>query len=216
MKRLLLLSFVAALVSCAGPATTPSPSRELELVNRALLALGGADTLRALRSASIKGTVKHWEPEQSYAPGGEMRFAAESSFDTTLDLVNHRARTEWEKKFAYPAPRTFKFTEVVTPDAGYVIGIDSNGRNAQNRNATPPAHTMSGLRLATSLRELRRTSPALLLEMRNNPGRVNRVANVTAGSLSYPALSYNVGVGAQCDARRPQTAGAQIQRDPVE
>ena len=197
MKRLLVLSMLAALVSCSGPLTTttsaPPPSRERELIDRALVALGGADALRALRSASLKGTVKHWEPEQSHAPGGEARFAAESSFDTTLDFVNRRARIDWEKKFAYPAPRTFKFSEVVTPDAGYVIGIDSNGRNAQNRNANPPAHTMSGLRLATTQRELRRSSPALLLEMRDNLARVTRMANVAIGSVSYPALSYNAG-----------------------
>ena len=198
MKRLLLLSFIAALVSCAVPTSTtttntPSPSRDLDLVNRALAALGGADAMRVLRSASIKGTVKQWEPEQSYAPGGEMRFAAEASFETTLDLVNHRARTDWEKKFAYPAPRTFKFTEVVTPDAGYVIGIDSNGRNAQSLRSTPPAHTMSGLRLAAIQRELRRTSPALLLEMRANPGRVAGMGNVVIAGVSHPALTYDVG-----------------------
>ena len=197
MKRLLVLSMLAALVSCAGPLTTstsgPPQSRERELIDRALVALGGADALRALRSVSLKGTVKHWEPEQSYTPGGEARFAAESGFDTTLDFVNRRARIDWEKNFAYPSPRTFKFSEVVTPAAGYVIGIDSNGRNAQNRNANPLAHTMSGLRLATTQRELRRSSPALLLEMRDNLARITRIANVVIGGVSYPALSYNAG-----------------------
>ncbi len=197
MKRLLVLSILAALVSCSGPLTistrAPPQARERELIDRALVALGGADALRALRAASLKGTVKHWEPEQSYAPGGAARFAAESSFDTTLDFVNHRARIEWEKKFAYPAPRTFKFSEVVTPGAGYVIGIDSNSRNAQSRNANPPAHTMSGLRLAATQRELRRSSPVLLLEMSANLARNTRMANIEIGGVSHPALSYNAG-----------------------
>jgi hypothetical protein len=198
VKRLLLLSLMTLLVSCTLPAITPTttappPSGDLELVNRALAAMGGVDAMRALRSASIKGTVKHWEPEQSQAPGGEMRFAADASFDTTWDFTNGRARTDWEKKFAYPAPRTFKYTELVTPDAGYVIGIDSNGRNAQSLGTKPPSHTMSGLRLATSLREMHRLSPALLLEMRNNAARVQRVGNIVVGSVSYPTLSYNAG-----------------------
>jgi glyoxylase-like metal-dependent hydrolase (beta-lactamase superfamily II) len=171
----------------------PPLARDLEVLGRALTAVGGADAIRALRSASIKGTAKHWEPEQSQAPGGEARFAAEASFDLTLDFVNQRARTDWVKKYAYPAPRSFTYTEVVTPEAGYVVGVDSNGRNAQSRGSNPPAHTMSGLRLATAQRELRRSSPALLLEMRNNPSRVQRVANVVAGGVSYPALSYNAG-----------------------
>ena len=123
MKRLFLtglLGLAALLASCTVPtftATAPSSaqSRERELLDRALTALGGVDALRALRSAAIKGTVKHWEPEQSFAPGGEARFAAESNFETTFDFVSRRARTDWEKKFAYPSPRTFKYTEVVTP-----------------------------------------------------------------------------------------------------
>mgnify|MGYP006266819931 CR=1 FL=1 len=205
MKRTFLVTLLivaAALMSCAGPGTTPPPSspgsapqasRERELVDRALAALGGADALRALRSASIKGTVKHWEPEQSHSPGGEPRFAADSTFDITLDFVNRRARTDWIKKFAYPSPRTFTFTEVVTPDAGYVLGIDSNGRNLQSLKSNPPQHTMSGLRLATSQRELRRTSPALLLEMRDNLSRVSRTADYAAGGVSYPAVTYDAG-----------------------
>ncbi len=207
MKRLLHVSFVVALVSVLGSCAVSTPgsdtaggkggaqqSADIELVNRALTSLGGVEAVRALRSASLKGTVKHWEPEQSHVPGGEMRFAAESSFDLTLDFANQRARTDWEKKFAYPAPRMFKYTEVVTPEAGYVIGIDSNGRNAQSLQMKPPAHTMSGVRLTASQRELRRMSPALLLEMRGNPSRVQRVANITAGNVSYPALSYNAGL----------------------
>ena len=200
MKRLLLLSLTLALVSCAGPSTTRSSSgstvplsRDQELVERALRALGGADALRGLRGASIKGTVKQWEPEQSHAPGGEARFAAEATFDTTHDFVNNVSRTDWVKKFAYPAPRTFTYTEVVTPDAGAVIGIDSNGRTRASLANKPPMHAMSGLRLATTQRELRRASPALLLEMHNNPGRVMRRGNVEIGGVTYPALSYSAG-----------------------
>lgn len=193
MKRLMLLLMAAFVASCETPIVAPSAPPQAsqdQLVARAVAALGGVEALRALRSASIRGTVKHWEPEQSYAPGGEPRFAADSSFDLTLDFVNRRARIDWEKKFAYPAPRTFKFTEVVAPDAGYVVGIDSNGRNAQNLKANPPAHTMSGLRLAASQRELARASPTLLLDMQANPARVSRMANQTVGNVSYPALAY--------------------------
>ncbi len=198
MRRIFLLSMVAALVSCAGPSTTGTGSttplsRDQELVSRAVAAMGGADALRGLRGASIKGTVKHWEPEQSHVPGGEARFAAEATFDMTHDFANHVSRIDWEKKFAYPAPRTFTYTEIVTPDAGAVIGIDSNGRTRESLANTPPMHAMSGLRLATTQRELRRASPSLLLEMRNNPGRVNRMGDVSAGGITHPALSYNAG-----------------------
>jgi glyoxylase-like metal-dependent hydrolase (beta-lactamase superfamily II) len=194
---MLLLVAVTALVSCAGPSTTTNTtaplSRDRELVDRALAAMGGVDALRALRSASIRGTLKHWEPEQSLEPGGEPRFAAEASFDSTHDFVNRVSRIDWEKKFAYPAPRTFRYTEIVTPNAGAVVGIDSNGRNAESLASNPPMHGMSGLRLATTQRELRRASPMLLLEMRNNPGRVHRMSDVEINGVSHPVLSYNAG-----------------------
>ena len=200
MKRWLLVALILALASCAGPSTTPSstgstapPSRDQELLDRAIAAMGGVDALRSLRGASIQGTVKQWEPEQSHVPGGEARFAAEATFDTTLDFVNHVSRIDWVKKFAYPAPRSFSYTEVVTPDAGAVIGIDSIGRTRESLANNPPMHAMSGLRLATTQRELRRTSPALLLEMRNNPGRVTRRGSVEIGGVTHPALSYNAG-----------------------
>ena len=194
MNKLLLLCVMILLASCEtlpwqSPQSSP-PQAQHALVERAIAAAGGVEALRALRSASIKGTAKYWEPEQSHSPGGEPRFAADASFDLTLDLVNRRARTDWEKKFAYPAPRTFKYTEVVTPDAGYVIGVDSNGRNAQSLQSNPPAHTMSGLRLAASQREAMRASPALLLELHNDPARVQRVADQAAGGATYPAVQY--------------------------
>ena len=76
-------------------------------------------------------------------------------------------------KFAYPAPRTFKYSEIVTPDSGYVLGVDSNGRNAQSQQMNPPAHAMSSLRLAATQREQRRGMVGPLISaMRANPARV--------------------------------------------
>src|SRR5436853_1298002 len=146
MKRTLVVLSVIALVACA------SMTREQSLVSRAVDAMGGADRLAAIQSVSAKGTTKQWEPEQSEVPGGEMRFANETNFDVVQDRAKRAARTDIERRFAYPTPRTFKFSEVVTPDSGYVLGVDSNGRNAQSQKMNPPAHSMSGLRLATTQR----------------------------------------------------------------
>ena len=123
--------------------------------------------------------MKQWEPEQSNAPGGEMRFANDAEFTLTGDFTRHAVRVDWVKKFAYPAPRTFTFSEIVTPAAGYVVGREANNLNKQSAEQKSPAHSMSGLRLATNQRELRRASPSLLLEMRNNPGKVSASPDVT-------------------------------------
>ncbi len=191
MKRLLLLVLVSLFVAaCAG---TGSVSREQELINRAIAALGGAEAMRGMRSLSISGTSKYREPEQSQMPGGEARFAAEATFETLVDFAGHASRTDWVKNVAYPTPRTFKYSEIVTPDAGYVLGVDSNSRNKQSMESNPPAHGMSGLRLTATHRELRRASPSLLLEMRANPSRVTRINDVDVSGTSHPALRYNAG-----------------------
>src|SRR5512145_3186666 len=136
---LIALSSAVLLVSCA------TPNREQSLVNKAVEALGGADRLAGIKTIAVKGNVKHWEPEQSDAPGGDPRFAAESTFQFAQDVSRRTSRTDWTKNFAYPAPRTFTFSEIITPDAGFLLGVDSNARNAQNQKMTPPAHSMSGL-----------------------------------------------------------------------
>ena len=189
MKRAGMLLAIALIVaSCA----TTQP-RGQELVSRAVQALGGADTLAGVKTLSVEGTVRQWEPEQSMVAGGEMRFACESTFAAVTDVGARATRIDWVRNFAYPAPRTFTFSEIVTPEAGYIAGIDSNGRTKQSLDSNPPAHSMSGLRLATSQRELQRGSTLLLLEMLRNSERVAAVGDVTVGSLVYPAVDYRAG-----------------------
>jgi glyoxylase-like metal-dependent hydrolase (beta-lactamase superfamily II) len=137
--------------------------------------------------------VRQWEPEQSHVPSGETRFAGESTFTALTDVSGRATRIDWVRNFAYPAPRTFTFTEIVTADAGYVAGIDSNGRNKQSQESNPPAHSMSGLRLATAQRELQRGSLLLLLDMQRSPDRVAAVGDVTVKGIAYPAVDFRTG-----------------------
>ena len=167
------LSSALLLVSCTVPTI------EQNLVSRAVTAMGGAERLAAVKTVTYKGSAKYWEPEQSDVPGGEARFANESSFEGFIDAATRSSRTDWVRNFAYPAPRTFTFSEIVTPEAGFVLGVDSNGRTAQSQKMTPPAHSMSGQRLATSHRELRRAGTgALMLAMSRNPDRVQPAADL--------------------------------------
>ena len=186
MKRVALLFAVSLLVAaCATMQSQPQ-----QLVSRGLQAVGGADALAGVKTYYEKGTVKHWEPEQSHVPGGESRFAADATFETLVDVDARTTATDWSKRLVYPSPRPFVYTEVVTPEVGYVSGIDSNGRTKQSLDAKPPAHNMSGLRLAATQRELLRSSPLLLLAMHKSPDRVKSVADVTVAGVAYPAVEY--------------------------
>ncbi|MBV9190192.1 MAG: hypothetical protein JOZ85_06895, partial [Betaproteobacteria bacterium] len=124
MKRLLIPLSATVLLACAAQQT-----KEQSLVNRAIDAMGGPDRLAALQSVYVRGTAKQWEPEQSDMPGGEARFANDSSYEIWQDRARRASRADIERRFAYPTPRTFRFTEIVMPDAGYVLGVDSGSRN---------------------------------------------------------------------------------------
>jgi glyoxylase-like metal-dependent hydrolase (beta-lactamase superfamily II) len=174
------------------PACATMQPRGHAVVSRAVQALGGPAALGRVTTITEKGTVRQWEPEQSMRAGGEMRFANEATFESISDVAREATRLDWVRKFVYPTPRTFTFSELVTPAAGYVAGIDSNARTRQSLDSNPPAHTMSGLRLAATRRELRRASPLLLLEMLRHPDRVTAAADATVGGVTHRTVDYRV------------------------
>jgi predicted small secreted protein len=154
MKRFALLLAISLVV--ASCATMQSQSQDL--VSRAVQAVGGAGALAGVTTVYEKGTVRQWEPEQSAVAGGEMRFTCESVFEAITDVPSRTTSIDWGRKFAYPSPRTFTFSEIVTPDVGYVSGIDAMGTEAEP-DAKPPAHNMS----APPRHHSASCAPALLL-----------------------------------------------------
>ncbi|HEY7869158.1 MAG TPA: MBL fold metallo-hydrolase [Methylomirabilota bacterium] len=195
MKRAASLLAVVLIVSIVVGACASMQTGGRDLVAKAVQAQGGADALGAVKTVSYKATVRQWEPEQSQAAGGEMRLAGDSTVVAVRDMATGATRLDWVRNFQYPAPRTFTFSEIVTNEAGYVAGIDSNGRNKQSREANPPAHSMSGLRLTTTQREILAASPLLMLDMFRNPDRIANAPNVTVGGVSYPAADFRTGGG---------------------
>ena len=127
-------------------------------------------------------------------PDGDAVPSGASSFVTTIDLVGGRARSEWVRDLTMPVSRVYKYSEVVTPDAGYINGIDSSGRTMQSRDSNPPQHTMSGQRIAVALRELQRSSPQLLITMRADPHSLKMLPAAFAGGKRMSAVEYDAQV----------------------
>src|SRR6266542_3039976 len=187
------LALFVFVTSCASSGGGKPASDALDPVNRALTAMGGADKVGALEKLTVKGTARHWEPEQSVKVDGEPRLAGDSTFVVTRALDSKAARIEWDRKLVYPTPREYRFTEIVTPSAGYVEGIDTTAPTKQTQASNPPRHAMSGVRLAAALRELERTSPRLLVDMRSDPSKVARAPDVTVGDKPLTAVNYRPG-----------------------
>jgi len=192
MKRTLLFALLF-FIPLASQAQGTSPGQR---VDKAVQAMGGEAALSGLKSLSVRARLKEWEPHQSVQAGGEMRFANESVYNQSRDLASGAVRTEWERNYSYPATRTYKFTEVVAGGIGYVNGIDSTGRTKQDLSSNPPQHTMSGMRVTTTTREMMRSSPTLLLEMKKNAKRVQAAPAQKIGDTSLPAVRYQSSVGA--------------------
>jgi len=171
-STVLLLGLAGALPAQAQDASA--------LVAQGVAAEGGANALRALKTIAITSESKHWEPEQSLVAGGEPRFLGDSTVTVTWDLAHDMARSEWTRAMKYPAPRTMKYTEVVTPALGYVV--DEKGATA-----------MSGIRVATQLRELERAAPTLLLKALDDPKDVSLLGPQKLGNSSLPAIAYTDG-----------------------
>jgi hypothetical protein len=177
MKYALLVS--AALLVGAGGLAPAQAQQGIDLVKQAVAAQGGAEALRSLKAIDIKARGQHWEPGQSYAPGGEARFLGDSDIAVTWDLADDAARIAWNRSMQYPAVETLKYTEVVRPDVGMVV----------NDKGTQP---MSGIRVAASLRELERASPLLLLHALDAPASVTALPDQKLVDAAYPAVQITV------------------------
>ena len=175
MKYAWLVS--AALLVGAAAGGAAQAQQGIDLVKQAIGAEGGAEALRALKTIGIKAQAQHWEPGQSYTPGGEPRFLGDSTISVTWDLAKDAARTEWDRSMKYPAVEEIKYTEVVMPNAGMVV----NDKGSQ---------PMSGIRVAASLRELERASPTLLLRALDAPRSVDALPEQKLGEVTLPAAAF--------------------------
>lgn len=186
--RTLLLP--AAGVAIVGCASMSGPERT---VDRALSALGGEAALASVKTFEASGTSKHWEPEQSHVAGGEPRFAGDSTFTIRRDLAADATRIEWVRKLVYPGVREYRFTEILNGTVGIVQGVDTTGRTRQSLDSNPPTHTMSRFRALAMAREMQRTSPTLLLQMKQNPAQVTALDDIDVGGARMKAVRYDAG-----------------------
>jgi len=117
----------------------------------------------------VKGTVRQWEHEQSMDAGGEMQLRLR--LDVRLRPPTSRARDPDRLGAATSSTRrrgTFTFSEIVTPDAGYVRRHDSNGRTKQSLDSNRRPIRCPGAAGHLAARTPSRSS-LLLLEMQEEP-----------------------------------------------
>jgi glyoxylase-like metal-dependent hydrolase (beta-lactamase superfamily II) len=179
MKRdwLLALIVVAGVSASQGAGAQTAP---LDLIKQAVQAEGGVEALRNLKRIAIEADVQHWEPEQSYAAGGDPRLLAKSKLAISWDLENGVARTEWDRNLIYPFPGPDKYTDILTPKSGFIVTAKGE-------------RPMSSIRVASEQRELTRTSPAFLLKALAAPEHLGAIADQPLGADRFPAVTFDDG-----------------------
>ncbi len=188
--------FLIAVISmhAGGAFSAAAPNGALVIVNRAIDALGGESALSQVRTLVLTGNAQHWEPQSSVVPGGDMKFTGDSSIVVTREVAARAVRIDWDrKKVGSTGTLSFKYGEVYADGVGYVDGINSTARTRQSRASNPPRHTMSGIRLATFLRETHRAYPLLVLDMKASPRALTALPDQSAGGKKLRAVRYDAG-----------------------
>jgi glyoxylase-like metal-dependent hydrolase (beta-lactamase superfamily II) len=179
------LLFAALIVFGLPPQAKAQTSDPLNLVKQAVEAMGGGVAMRGLQGLAIKGTARHWEPEESYVAGGPPVFTDHSTFTIIWDVKNRMARTDWDRSIQFPAVTHDIYSEIVMPERGYadVAGTEL----VINQSDLPPKgkQAMSGIRLAAHLRELERSSPVLLLKALDAPQRLTALPDQRLGGGAF-------------------------------
>jgi glyoxylase-like metal-dependent hydrolase (beta-lactamase superfamily II) len=185
LRQATLLTLALVLGSALARPASAQVSQPLDLVKRAVEAMGGVDALRSLRRIGIKAEVRHWEPEESYVAGGPPVFTDRSTVAMAWDLDKEMAHTDWDRAIQFPAVTHDIYSEIVTPRFGYadVAGTDL----AITQSDLPPKgkQAMSGIRLAAHLRELERSSPILLLKAIDAPRQLSALPDQLLGGGAF-------------------------------
>jgi glyoxylase-like metal-dependent hydrolase (beta-lactamase superfamily II) len=189
METLIKAALIVAL-GFASAAASAASNKALDTVNRAIDALGGENALRQVKTVVINEHAQHWEPESSYAPSGEMAFAGDSAIVMTWDVANRAMRADWDRTKVRFGGST-KYSEIYADGVGYIDGVNSTSRTQQSR--TYGRHSMSGIKLATFLREMQRASPLLVLDMKSDPKALSALPDQSAGGKTLKAVRYDAG-----------------------
>jgi glyoxylase-like metal-dependent hydrolase (beta-lactamase superfamily II) len=202
LKRAVLSVFGSAMAMfCATALGAPAPAAQAR-AEAAYQAMGG-EKLQQVTSIVTKGAMQQWDPGESYSVADlTMPNGGTSSFVKTWDQTKGFARIEWVRPGAGGGNRTY--TEIVMPDAGYVLGNDSNGAPTKRTiGGDMPARTMSGIRLTATLRELERDH--IVFDMHDHPERVSDAPPQTIGGKTYPAVQFRADHGTFVVAFDPAT-----------
>ena len=184
--RLLSATLFSIIATSAMAASAQNP------VTRAVEAMGGENALRQVRTVVMNARAQHWEPQSNYQAGGDTRPTGDSNIVIARDFGAKAARVDWDRTKVGGGGVSFKYSEIYSDGVGIVDGVDTGTNNRTPQSLKTNQHTMSGIRLASFLREQQRASPLLVLDMKSDPTAVTALPDQTVGGKKLRAVRYDV------------------------
>jgi glyoxylase-like metal-dependent hydrolase (beta-lactamase superfamily II) len=173
-------------------AASGASNKALDTVNRAVEAMGGENALRQVKTVVLNVRAQHWEPQSNYQAGGDAKPTGESSIVIARDFGSKAARVDWDRTKVGGGGVNFKYSEIYSDGVGIVDGVNTGVNNRTPQSLKTNQHTMSGIRLASFLREQQRASPLLVLDMKSDPKALTALPDQTVGGKKLPAVRYDV------------------------
>jgi glyoxylase-like metal-dependent hydrolase (beta-lactamase superfamily II) len=174
------IAVVALMLGCPSvQAADNTPA----LVQAAATALGDAQ-LRAASTLSYTEKREALSAKQSPHISDPLPVAQNIKATVLIDLQGDRVRRNIERTQLLPSNRSNTYYEIFSPQAGFVSGTEVNaGRTF------PDGHTMSGMRLTTSLRERERLD--VLRQLATAPARFKSAPRMKIDGKSYPSAEFD-------------------------
>lgn len=124
---------IIALTSCAPrtppvvPDRAPAPPSARAIVDRAVLALGGATRIASVRMLTVEGSGTIRSFGQSVVPGSDLPIVDISHIRRTIDLASGRWREQLTQARRPPSPNTIPVTYALGVAGAIAYTIDDDG-----------------------------------------------------------------------------------------
>ena len=172
------------LLSACSSAQPTGPDAARALIEESAAAMGGWAAMDAVKVQQIITAGGDLEPMQAVKPDGEPRVINRFSQGIIYDFENKRMRLTFDAIREYPNTQPVKFNEVIDGEAGMLETPD-----AKDNIQREPLHPS---RLATRLRDMRRTPIRLLYTAKTAP-ELTRVEDRKDGNTTIHIIRYKDG-----------------------
>lgn len=182
MKRTSLNSLLIALTMIAFDVLTAQAQSARALIDRAAIAMGGMNALRAVKNQVIESEGKQFDSSSTPKPLGPTRQISTFRYTLTRDLTQAKLRLDWDGRNS-ARNDSIRFVEVIDGDIGALQ--EGDPKNAKQSRLHPG-------RLATRMRVEKRAAINLLVRSATLKS-LQRLAAAEVNGVKHAVVAFKDG-----------------------